>query len=85
MKFGFTPTIQLRNVYFGNEAWSKDEPGVARTEIREFSVSLGDLPQKILVPHVALTKPELVFERLPDNRKNWILSDPSAATSGCLA
>jgi len=77
VKLGLTPTIRMRDVYFGNAAWSKEEPAMARVERVEFSVSLRDLPEKILVPRVALTKPDLVFERLPDNRKNWILSDPS--------
>ncbi|MDM0032231.1 AsmA family protein [Variovorax sp. J22P271] len=77
VRLGLTPTIRMRDVYFGNAAWSKDEPAMAQVEMVEFSVSLRDLPEKILVPRVALTRPNLVFERLPDNRKNWILSDPS--------
>jgi uncharacterized protein involved in outer membrane biogenesis len=48
-----------------------------RTETLEFSVSLRDLPEKILVPRAALTRPDLVFERLQDDRKNWILAGPS--------
>ncbi|MEJ8852766.1 AsmA family protein [Variovorax rhizosphaerae] len=77
VKLGLTPTIQMRDVYFGNTKWSKEAPAMAKIEKLEFSIALRDLPEKILVPRVALTKPELVFERLPDNRKNWILSDPS--------
>ncbi|MBO9513527.1 MAG: AsmA family protein [Variovorax sp.] len=77
VRLGLTPTIRLRDVYFGNADWSKDAPAMAKIEMLEFSISLRDLPEKILVPRVALTRPELVFERLPDNRKNWILSDPS--------
>lgn len=77
VKLGMTPTIQLRDVYFGNAKWSKDAPAMARIEKLEFTIALRDLPEKILIPRVALTRPELVFERLPDNRKNWILSDPS--------
>ena len=50
---------------------------MAKAEKVEFSVSLRDLPDKILVPRVALTRPELLFERLPDDRKNWILGEPS--------
>ncbi|VTU34234.1 putative protein involved in outer membrane biogenesis [Variovorax sp. SRS16] len=71
-----TPTIRMRDVYFGNAAWSK-EKAMAQIETLEFSVSLRDLPGKVLIPRVALTHPELVFERQPDDRKNWILSDPS--------
>ena len=77
VRLGLSPTIRMRDVYFGNAAWSKDAPAMAKIEMLEFSVSLRDLPEKILVPRVALTRPELVFERLPDDRKNWILSDPS--------
>ena len=77
VKLGLTPTIRIKDVYFGNAAWSKGEPAMAKAEVVEFSVSLRDLPEKILVPRVALTRPDLVFERLPDDRKNWILSKPS--------
>ncbi|MEJ8859747.1 AsmA family protein [Variovorax robiniae] len=49
---------------------------MARIDELEFSISLRDLPDKILVPRATLTRPDLVFERLADNRKNWILSDP---------
>lgn len=77
VKLGLTPTIRMRDVYFGNAAWAQDEPAMAQVEMLEFSVSLRDLPEKILVPRVALTRPNLVFERMPDNRKNWILSDPA--------
>lgn len=76
VKLGFSPTIRMREVYFGNAPWSQHE-AMAKIEVLEFSVSLRDLPEKILVPRVALTKPDLVFERLPDDRKNWILADPS--------
>ena len=56
---------------------------MAKAEVVEFSVSLRDLPEKILVPRVALTRPDLVFERLPDDRKNWILvPDASAIAKG---
>jgi len=77
VKLGFTPTIRMKDVYFGNAAWSKEDQPMAKVEKLEFSVSLRDLPEKILVPRVALTRPELLFERLPDNRKNWILGEPS--------
>ena len=71
------PTIKLRDVRFGNADWSTQNEPMASIEQVEFSISLRDLPEKILVPRVALTRPDLLFERLPDNRKNWILSDPS--------
>ena len=72
---GLTPTIRMRDLYFGNAPWSK-EPAMARARELEFSVSLRDLPEKILVPRVALTEPDLLFEQLADDRRNWILSDP---------
>ncbi|HSV61465.1 MAG TPA: AsmA family protein [Variovorax sp.] len=74
---GFTPTVRMRDVHFGNAAWSEQGQPMAKAQMLEFSVSLRDLPDKILIPRVALTRPELLFERLPDDRKNWIFSDPS--------
>jgi uncharacterized protein involved in outer membrane biogenesis len=76
VSLGLTPTIRMRDVYFGNAPWSKEKP-MARIETAEFSISLRDLPDKILIPRVALTKPDLVFERLKDDSRNWVLSDPS--------
>ena len=77
VRLGLTPTIRMCGVYFGNAAWSREAKPMAKVEQLEFSVSLRDLPEKILVPRVALTRPELLFERLPDDRKNWILSEPT--------
>jgi AsmA family protein len=76
VSLGLVPTVRMRDVYFENAPWSH-ERAMARIDQLEFSISLRDLPERILVPRVALTRPELVFERLPDNRKNWILSSPS--------
>jgi AsmA family protein len=76
VELGVAPTIRMRDVYFSNATWSQHE-AMARIEVLEFSVSLRDLPQKILVPRVALTRPDLVFERLQDDRRNWILAEPS--------
>src|SRR4051794_16750534 len=64
VKLGLTPTIVMRDVYFGNAEWSKEAPAMAKIERLEFSVALRDLPEKILIPRVALTRPDLVFERL---------------------
>lgn len=77
VRLGLAPTIRMRGVYFGNADWSKEGKPMAKAEQLEFSISLRDLPEKFLIPRVALTRPELVFERLPDNRKNWILAEPS--------
>jgi uncharacterized protein involved in outer membrane biogenesis len=83
VELGFVPTIRMRDVYFSNADWSQHE-AMAKIEMLEFSVSLRDLPEKILIPRVALTKPDLVFERLPDDRKNWILAEPSEKTPSKL-
>ena len=79
VRLGFTPTIRMRDVYFGNAEWSK-EPAMAQAEMVEFSVSLRDLPDKILIPRVALTKPNLVFEKMADERRNWVLAEPTEAS-----
>ena len=76
VRLGLSPTIRLRDVYFSNAEWATDK-AMAKIEQLEFSVSLRDLPDKVLVPRAALTKPDLVFERMPDDRRNWVLSDPS--------
>jgi uncharacterized protein involved in outer membrane biogenesis len=79
VRLGLTPTIRMRDVYFSNADWSRQEP-MARIEQVEFSVSLRDLPDKILIPRVALTKPDLVFEQEKDKRRNWTFSEPTAST-----
>ncbi|PSL79160.1 hypothetical protein C7T35_39000 [Variovorax sp. WS11] len=84
VELGFVPTIRMRDVYFSNADWSPQHEAMAKIEMLEFSVSLRDLPEKILIPRVALTKPDLVFERLPDNRKNWILAEPTETTPSKL-
>ena len=76
VKLGFTPTIRMQNVYFSNAPWSK-EPTMLRAEAVEFSISLRDLPQKILIPRIALTKPDLTLEQLADKRKNWVITEPT--------
>ncbi len=76
VKLGLTPTIRMRDVYFSNAPWSKYE-AMARIKELEFSVSLRDLPGKILVPRVTLTEPDLIFERQKDDSKNWTVSTPS--------
>jgi uncharacterized protein involved in outer membrane biogenesis len=80
VRLGFTPTVRMKNVYFGNADWSNEEV-MARAEEIEFSISLRDLPEKILIPRVALTKPDLVFEKLKDERRNWVLAEPSESSS----
>ena len=77
VRLGLTPAIRLRDVYFANAPWAE---GAAMATIGtiEFSVSLRDLfDGRILIPRVALTDADLRFERLADNRRNWILSAPT--------
>jgi len=84
VKLGLTPTIRLRDLQFGNADWGKAEPMATVKEL-EFTVSLRDLFEgKVLVPRVALTDAELLFERLKDNRKNWIVSEPHDASPSRL-
>ena len=83
VSLGLTPTIRLRDVYFSNASWSTEKP-MARIEQAEFSISLRDLPDKILIPRIALTKPDLVLERQKDDTRNWVLSDPSNKSPSTL-
>ena len=77
VRLGMNPTIRLQNVVFANAPWAGPAP-MAKFGVLEFSVSLRDLfDGKVLVPRVALTDSDLRFERLPDGRKNWTISDPS--------
>lgn len=71
------PTIRMKDLYFSNADWSKNSEPMAKADMVEFSISLRDLPEKILIPRVALTKPDLLFEKLPDDRRNWVLLEPS--------
>lgn len=80
VRLGLTPTIRMRDVYFGNADWGSEE-AMAKIEVLEFSVSLRDLPDRILIPRVALTRPDLLMERSPDDRRNWTLADPSEDAS----
>lgn len=77
VKLRLNPIIQMRDVYFSNAQWSK-EPAMAKIKNLELSVSLREiLSGKILIPRVALTDADLVFEKFQDGEKNWVLSDPT--------
>ena len=77
VKLGLEPTIVLKDLVFGNAEWGRPEP-MATAKKLEFSVSLRNLFEgKVLLPRVALTDAKILMERLKDDRKNWILSDPS--------
>ena len=78
---GLTPTIKLKDVYFANAPWSKAGKPMAQIASLEFSVSLRDLwDRKILVPRVALSQADFLFEMAADKRKNWVLQAPSEST-----
>ena len=78
---GLTPTIKMKDVYFANAEWSKTNHPMAQIGMLEFSVSLRDLWNgKVWVPRVALTRADVLFEKTPDKRKNWVLLAPSDAT-----
>ncbi|APW38308.1 hypothetical protein RD110_14835 [Rhodoferax koreense] len=79
VRLGLTPTISMRDVYFGNADWADDQ-AMARIAQVEFSVSLRDLPGKVYIPRVALAKPELLFEQHKDGRRNWTFQEPSKST-----
>lgn len=80
VKLGWNPVIRLENVYFANADWA-DKAGerpMARIGTLEFSVSLRDLfDGKVFVPRVALDRAELNFEKAEDERRNWVLGEPS--------
>ncbi len=77
VQLGWNPVVRLRDVYFANADWAKDAP-MAKIGTLEFSVSLRDLfDGKVLVPRAALDNAELNFERMADDRRNWVLQEPS--------
>ncbi|WP_326535264.1 AsmA family protein [Pseudorhodoferax sp.] len=80
VKLGWNPVIRLKDVYFANADWADgtgDKP-MARIGTLEFSVSLRDLfDGKVFVPRVALDQAELNFEKAKDERRNWVLGEPS--------
>jgi AsmA protein len=86
VKLGWNPVIRLKDVYFANADWAQDTGGagdrgdrpMARIGTLEFSVSLRDLwDGKVFVPRVALDQAELNFEKAGDERRNWVLGEPS--------
>lgn len=77
VQLGWNPVIRLRDVYFANAAWAQDAP-MARIGTLEFSVSLRKLfDGEVLVPRVALDQAELNFEITEEDRRNWVLAEPS--------
>lgn len=83
VKLGWNPVIRLKDVYFANADWAQGADGtgdkpMARIGTLEFSVSLRDLfDGKVFVPRVALDQAELNFEKAKDERRNWVLGEPS--------
>lgn len=79
VSLGMTPTIRMRDLYFANADWSKSGEPMAKAKAVEFSISLrAAFDGKILVPRIALTEPDLLFEQTSDGRRNWVLSPPGA-------
>ncbi|GHC88752.1 membrane protein [Pseudorhodoferax aquiterrae] len=80
VQLGWNPVIRLKDVYFANADWADgtgDHP-MARIGTLEFSVSLRDLWNgKVFVPRVAMDQAELNFEKAKDERRNWVLGEPS--------
>lgn len=83
VRLGWNPVIRLKDVYFANADWAQgpdrtgDHP-MARIGTLEFSVSLRDLWNgKVFVPRVAMDQAELNFEKAEDERRNWVLGEPS--------
>jgi uncharacterized protein involved in outer membrane biogenesis len=76
VKLGMNPTIRLDNLVFANSDWGEKQP-MAAVKRLEFTVSLRDLlDHRVLIPRVAISNGDFLLERLPDGRKNWVLSDP---------
>lgn len=80
VKLGLRPTIVLENLVIGNSDWGRPEPMVTAKKL-ELSLPLGNFfAGKSLLPHVILSDARILMERLKDDRKNWVLSDPSDTT-----
>ena len=80
VRLGWNPVVRLRGIYFANADWADpngDKP-MARIGQLEFSVSLRDLfDGKVFVPRVALDDADLHFEKAGDDKRNWVLGEPS--------
>lgn len=75
---GWNPTIKMKDVFFANVDWAVSGAPMAQIGSLEFSVSLRGLwDGKVLVPRVALSRADLVFERSTDKRRNWVIRPPS--------
>ena len=82
--FGWTPILRLRDVVFANARWADARP-MARIALVEFSISLTDLFRgKLVIPNAVVSDGDLRFERLADDRKNWIISDPDDTSLGAV-
>ncbi len=78
---GWNPTVKMKDVFFANVDWAVSGAPMAQIGALEFSVSLRGLwDGKLLVPRVALSRADLVFERSTDKRRNWVLRPPAETT-----
>lgn len=79
---GLTSTITLHDLYFGNAPWGRDAP-MAQMPRFEFSVYLPSLfADKIQIPRMALTRPEVVMELAKDGQRNWRIAEPGTTGPG---
>ncbi|MBV8804874.1 MAG: AsmA family protein [Sinobacteraceae bacterium] len=70
--WSLTPNVTANDVTVGNPPWEKDAPPLARIERVEIHVKLlpllaGDL----ILPHLALSKPEIYLHQDKSGRANW--------------
>jgi uncharacterized protein involved in outer membrane biogenesis len=80
VKLGLNPTIVLEDLVFGNSEWGRPEPMITAKRL-EFSLPLHELLERqILISRVTLTDARILMERLNDDRRNWVLSEPSDAS-----
>ena len=63
--------------YFGNASWSQHEAMARIEDAGVLGVAARPAGEDPRPARGARRRPDLVFERLPDDRKNWILAEPS--------
>jgi uncharacterized protein involved in outer membrane biogenesis len=73
------PTLELSDVVLGNLPGGS-EPQMARIRSVQMRLSLLDLLRgRIFVPEAAVSDVDLLLERLPDGRENWVLGEDTKA------
>lgn len=75
LRWNGQPTLVLNDVVLGNLAGAS-EPQMARVRSMEMTLSLLDLLRgHVVIPKVGMTDLDLLLERLPDGRKNWVVGN----------